>query len=124
MKRERPMDMPQKSHRNRRAKTLVNLDRRDLKDVELIQGDVMGKVIRNQFYVARLIDQGSFGKVYKCINLNSSKQPLVIKVSEDIEIFKKEISAMKNIYQVYSKNFNLQNQPSPIPEVILHGSLI
>ena len=103
------MEMPQKSHRNRRAKTLVNLDRKDLKDVEFIQGDIIGKVIRNQFYVARLIDQGSFGKVYKCINLNCPKQPLVIKISEDIEIFKKEISAMKNIYQVYSKNFNLDS---------------
>ena len=37
--------------------------------------------------IGRLIDEGSYAKVYKCIDTNNIDLPLVIKIQEEFMLF-------------------------------------
>jgi hypothetical protein len=51
--------------------------------IDEIQGQIEGSILKERFTIARLIDCGSFGKVYKCIDLQNKNRPLVIKITND-----------------------------------------
>ena len=64
------------------------------KRIEYVASDIKGTLLLNRYLVERLIDQGSCGQVYKCIDIENPDRPLVIKVSDNREIMKKEIKAL------------------------------
>ena len=75
-------------------------------DMEVLEGELIGSLLKDRYYIARLIDQGSFGKVYKCIDVKNQDRPLVIKISEDPRIFRKEVRAMKSINKVFKNLYS------------------
>ena len=51
--------------------------------IDEIEGQIEGSVLKERFLVGRLIDCGSFGKVYKCIDHLNKNRPLVLKITND-----------------------------------------
>lgn len=88
--------------------------------IDEIQGTLEGSVIKQRFQIARLIDCGSFGKVYKCVDLLQKNKPLVIKITEDYRQFGQEINAMK---KVFSKQSSRKTNFST-PEVVDYGMIL
>ena len=93
----------------RKYKSTVGFDRRSQIGIEVVSGELVGSILKDRFYIARLLDQGSFGKVYKCIDIKNQERTLVIKVLKDIKIFRKEVRAMKAVSKVYSKVYDAKN---------------
>jgi len=52
-------------------------------NIDEIKNQIEGSILKERFAIGRLIDQGSFGKVYKCIDLNNKNRPLVVKITND-----------------------------------------
>lgn len=82
--------------------------------VDMIEGELKGAVIKERFVIGRLLDRGSFGKVYKIVDINDKHRPLVIKMSEEVQAFALEIKAMKKIFQYNEKT----------PEVVDYGLIV
>ena len=61
--------------------------------------NIEGAVLKERYHVQRLIDQGSFGKVYKVVDSKNKTLPLAIKICSDHSKFGKEIKIMKKIYK-------------------------
>lgn len=83
-----------------------------------------GTILKDKYMVGRLIDRGSFGKVYKVTDTANSDRPLVIKVSNQNELIAKEIKTMKNIWR---KGKALRISGSDLgmtPEVVACGMVI
>ena len=85
----------------RKYKSTAIFDRRSQIGIEVVSGELVGAILKDRFYIARLLDQGSFGKVYKCIDIKKQERMLVIKVLKDIKIFRKEVRAMKAVSKMY-----------------------
>jgi hypothetical protein len=51
--------------------------------IDEIQNKIVGSVLKERYAIGRLIDQGSFGKVFKCIDLQEKSRPLVVKIASD-----------------------------------------
>ena len=86
--------------------------------VQFVDGDIEGAVLKNRYLVCRQLDEGSFGQVYKCVDLQDKQRPLVIKVSSQYKIFYKEINAMKKMQKIMTKTVG---QESEVPEIIHYG---
>ena len=71
--------------------------------VQFVEGDIEGAVLKNRYLVCRQLDEGSFGQVYKCVDLQDKHRPLVIKISSQYKIFYKEINAMKKMQKILTK---------------------
>lgn len=80
------------NHRN-----IFNMDALSFSDVDFVTEQLTGCILKRRYLIGRQIDCGSFGRVFKVIDLQSQDTPLVIKVCEDYKLFAKEISAMLNI---------------------------
>ena len=98
--------------------------KKTLKDSnEIIIGDIQGQILKNQFLVLNSIDQGSFGSVYQCMDLKSPKEGLVIKISPNHKMMKREISSLNRIH-VQSK-FSKYSYPYDfVPKVVSKGQYI
>ena len=56
-------------------------------------------MIDGRYYIGRLIDRGSFGFVYKVVDMQDKKKPLAMKVQPTTHIFQKEIHSLKSIWR-------------------------
>ena len=88
----------------------------------MIKGEISGQVLKDRYLVGRHIDNGSFGQVYKIIDLQNETRPLVIKISTDYKLFGKEINAMKKSFKKSQEIHN--DSKSSIPEVVEYGMII
>jgi hypothetical protein len=48
--------------------------------ISVLSQKLLGSKINNRWILGKLIDQGIFAKVYKCIDLNDKSLPLAIKI--------------------------------------------
>ena len=46
---------------------------------EYVNGPLKGSVMAGKYAVMNLIDQGSYGQVYRCVDIYDQAKPLVIK---------------------------------------------
>ena len=67
-------------------------------NLDTIEGDLFGQLLKNKYVIGRLIDQGSYGKVYKAIDIEDKHKPLVVKIAQDYKTFGKEINAMRKVH--------------------------
>lgn len=51
--------------------------------VELVEGNILGSVVQEQFIIGSYLNNGAFGNVHKCIDKFDTKRPLVIKLQLD-----------------------------------------
>ena len=65
--------------------------------IDEIKNKIEGSVLKGRFEIGRLIDKGSFGKVYKCVDLQDKNRPLVVKIASDYKQFGNEINSMRKI---------------------------
>jgi len=59
--------------------------------------NIEGQVLKNRFMVSNPLDQGSFGMIYDCIDLNKPSCINVVKVSDNYQMLGREIEALKDI---------------------------
>jgi hypothetical protein len=64
---------------------------------ECIVGELGGKVIKDRIMICNLLDYGSFGKIYKCIDFEDTDLDLVMKVSDNCSMIAREYQAMREI---------------------------
>jgi serine/threonine protein kinase len=60
------------------------------------EGALGEKILLNDFKIKRVIDKGSFGKVYLVINQKTRTMYAMKRINKDILIEKKQISNIKN----------------------------
>jgi hypothetical protein len=72
---------------------------RDKNEVDIISGEITGALLKERYCIQTLLDQGSFGKVYRLVDLKNKKRPLVVKICKDYKNFGYEIQAMRKIYK-------------------------
>ena len=89
----------------------------------MVQGELTGQVLKQRYLIGRHIDNGSFGQVYKIIDLINKERPLVIKISSDLKLFGKEINAMKKAYKQASQVLE-DDKSCSTPEVVDYGMII
>jgi serine/threonine protein kinase len=89
-------------------------------NIDEIQDQIEGSILKERFAIGRLIDRGSFGKVYKCIDLVNKNRPLVVKITNDYKQFGAEINAMRKIYSKQTRNINKY----ATPEVVEYGMIL
>ena len=65
--------------------------------IDEIQNKIEGSVLKGRYAIGRLIDRGSFGRVFKCIDLQDKNRPLVVKIASDYKQFGNEINSMRKI---------------------------
>ena len=73
--------------------------------------------------ICRLIDKGSFGQVFKVIDLEEKEKPLAMKLQPTSHLFEKEIRALKSIWnrrQSLKIDMNLLSM-CKTPEIITSG---
>jgi hypothetical protein len=75
------------------------------KTPENIHGEIFKKILQGRYCVSRLLDNGSFGKVFKVVDMKEIKIPLAMKLQVSSILFEKEISAYKSIR---SRRFRLK----------------
>ena len=68
-------------------------------NIDIIQGELPGQIIRGKYEVGRLLDRGSCGEVHKVLDLNDHEVQLAMKVSQKSAQFSKEISMMRKIWK-------------------------
>ena len=73
--------------------------------------------------VSHPLDQGSFGTVYECIDLNKPNSMYVIKVSDNYQMLGREIEALKDIKSKETK-LNMQYPYDYIPVIVSKGMFI
>ena len=62
--------------------------------MEILKDNITGSYIQNQRYnIGRLLGEGSYGKVYKIMDMNDAKKPLAIKISKQNSVTQNEIKA-------------------------------
>lgn len=110
----------QPSSNNSKTKTAAKA--LDIDDVDVVTEELTGCILQRRYLVGRALDAGSFGRVFKVVDLQDKELPLVMKVCEDHRMFAKEISAMHNIYKK-AKNFTGFTQ-GKTPEVICYGMVM
>lgn len=84
--------------------------------------ELTGCVLKKRFLIGNEIDRGSFGSVFKIVDLQDKSRPLVAKICKDYKLFAKEITAMKNIWRsnaLYLKPHNVLT-----PEVVEFGMIM
>lgn len=54
-------------------------------------------MLKQRYMVQKSLDQGSFGTVYECVDVNKPSLKCVIKVSDDYKMLSREIEALKDI---------------------------
>ena len=59
--------------------------------------DLSGKVLSNRYQLLSVMAQGSFGVIYKATDLSSKDRPIIIKISKDLEMCKKEYKILRKI---------------------------
>ena len=64
-----------------------------------VNSNFTGSILNGRYYVGRLLDKGSFGQVFKIVDLQDKTRPLAMKVQPTTHIFEKEIHAMKSIWR-------------------------
>ena len=71
-----------------------------MNSIQRIPKNPSGSFILNErFYIGRYIDKGFYGKVYKITEVDHPEKPLVIKISQDVKIFRPEVKTMIDIGQ-------------------------
>lgn len=88
--------------------------------IDEIQNKIEGSVLKTRYVIGRLIDKGSFGKVFKCIDLQNKNRPLVVKIASDYKQFGNEINSMRKIYKKQSHNISKYSTP----EVVEYGMIL
>jgi len=88
--------------------------------IDEIQNKIEGSVLKGRYAIGRLIDRGSFGRVFKCIDLQDKNRPLVVKIASDYKQFGNEINSMRKIYKKKSNNFSKYSTP----EVVEYGMIL
>jgi serine/threonine protein kinase len=63
---------------------------------------------------------GSFGKVFKCTDLQDKNRALVVKIASDYKQFGNEINSMRKIYKKQSKDISKYSTP----EVVEYGMIL
>ena len=83
-------------------------------------------MLQRRYYVGRLLDKGSFGKVFKITDTEDKTRPLAIKIQPADHIFEKEIHAMKSIWRRRDalKPVSDSQENSRTPEIVASGSVI
>lgn len=71
----------------------------DALDFDVVTEELTGCVLKKRFLIGNEIDRGSFGSVFKIVDLQNKQRPLVAKICKDYRLFAKEITAMKNIWR-------------------------
>lgn len=97
----------------------------DIDDVDVVTEQLTGCILKRRYLVGRQLDAGSFGRVFKIIDLQDKEAPLVMKVCEDHRMFAKEISAMHNIQRKAATAPKQQSGcVSKTPSVISYGMVM
>ena len=78
-------------------RSIFNMEELSFSDVDVVTEQLTGCILKRRYLIGRQLDRGSFGRVFKVIDLQAQDTALVIKVCEDYKLFAKEISAMLNI---------------------------
>ena len=76
-----------------------------MKHVDIITGDVQGKVLGKRYRVGRFLDKGESGRVYKVTDTlrqggvggAAATQPLVIKIQQCTQVTMMEINTLEKI---------------------------
>jgi serine/threonine protein kinase len=53
--------------------------------------------VKSQYKIGKLIDQGSYGFIYKITDSKDTKRPLVMKIQQNAGDLAKEIHQMKKV---------------------------
>jgi casein kinase 1 len=88
--------------------------------IDEINNKMEGSVLKQRYTIGRLIDKGSFGHVYKCIDIQNQSRHLVVKVANDYKQFGNEINAMRRI----SKKQTHHSTNASTPEVVEYGMIL
>ena len=59
--------------------------------------DLQGQVLKTRYMISHPLDEGCFGNIYECVDLNKPKNIFVIKVSSNYEMLGKEIQCLSDI---------------------------
>ena len=105
----------------------LRVDTLQLEDVDVVSEEVTGCILKRRYLIGRQVDRGSFGRVYKVIDLQDQERPLVIKVCDDYKLFAKEIAAMHNIHRKCTPQATRADRPagtSRTPEVVAYGMVM
>ena len=102
--------------------TPMNPNKISAEDVDVVTSQIVGCILKSRYLIGRQLDQGSFGKIYKVIDLEDKDRPLVIKICAQTNLFAKEVSAMQNITS--RKNVSECSMEIDTPEVIAYGMLM
>jgi hypothetical protein len=101
---------------------LPNIQQSHDNQIQMVKGDLPGQVLKERYLIGRHIDNGSFGQVFKIIDLKDQSRPLVIKISADYKLFGKEINSMKKSFKKSQEVTN--DTMCSTPEVIEYGMII
>ena len=82
--------------------------------IDEIRNKIEGSVLKERYTVGRMIDSGSYGEVYKCIDLENKHRPLVVKIASDYKQFGYEINAMRTVYKKQAKNGTKHHTPEVV----------
>lgn len=89
-----------------------------MQNPEVVKGELEKNMIKNRYLIGRHLDSGSNGMIYKIVDNQNQKVPLVIKLSEDCMAFSQEINHTKKIYKSGAKNCSGISQT---PQVVDYG---
>lgn len=84
-------------------------------DQELIIGELEKGTLKNRYIIGRHLDSGSNGHVYKIVDKENPKIPLVLKISDECLAFSEEINTMRKITATC--------KDASIPNVVAYGIL-
>ena len=84
---------------------------------------IEGSVLKSRFLVNHPLDQGSFGTIYECIDLDKPSSINVIKISNNYRMLGNEIEALKDIKNTEREN-NFDYPYDYTPLVVSKGMFI
>ena len=58
---------------------------------------LQGTVLESQYKIGEALDQGAFGEIYICHDLENKQRQLVVKIGVECKVMKNEIKCLKVI---------------------------
>lgn len=92
--------------------------------LEIIKAtDLQGKVLKQRYMISHPLDEGAFGNIYECIDLNKPKHNYVIKISDNYQMLGKEIQALADLRK-QEKNSGCTYPYDYVPKCVTKGMFL
>lgn len=80
-----------------------------------------GATLKSRFKVLKLLDKGSFGKIYEVIDIYSTRK-VILKIQEDKKMISREINTLEKL-NVLLEQYRQKGYEDGIPTLIDYGSV-